>query len=105
MAWEKRGRKRYYYIKRRLAGQVVSDYVGAGKAAKVIATLDALAREAQISERQREQHEREAQEAADAELDRLGADIRLLVAAVLLASGYHTHKGQWRTRRERQQDS
>jgi hypothetical protein len=86
MAWEKRRRRRYYYEKRRSAGRVESDYVGAVEAAEVIATLGALYREEQSSERQQWQHERESHRAADAEIDRLEADIRLLVAAALLAS-------------------
>jgi len=102
MAWEKRRRKQYYYSKRRVAGRVVSDYVGAGEAAGVIAALEALYREERIAEQQRWRFEQESRRAADAEIDRLGAGIRLLVAAALLASGYHTHKGQWRSRHERQ---
>ena len=103
MPWEKRRRKRYYYHKRRCAGRVLSDYVGAGESAELIATLHALYREQRIAERQQWQCERESHRAADAEIDRLGAGIRLLVAAALLASGYHTHKGQWRSRYERQE--
>jgi hypothetical protein len=104
MAWEKRRRKRYYYTKRRCAGRIESDYVGAGESAQVIAALEALYREQQSSERHQWQREQESHRAADAEIDRLGADIRRLVAAVLLASGYHTHKGQWRLKHERRQD-
>ena len=102
MAWEKRRTKKYYYTKRRRAGRVVSDYVGAGEAAAVIATLEALYREQRSSERQQWRREQESYRAADAEIDGLGADIRLLVTAALLANGYHTHKGQWRSRHERQ---
>src|SRR5690242_15804434 len=36
---------------------------------------------------------------ADAEIDRVCEDIQLLVRAVLIASGLHTHKGQLRRRR------
>ena len=102
MAWEKRRRKRYYYSKRRLAGRVVSDYVGAGEAAGVIATLEVLYREQRIAEQRHRRCEQESHRAADAEIDRLGGGIRLLVAAALLARGYHTHKGQWRLRDDRQ---
>ena len=102
MAWEKRRRKRYYYTKRRCAGRVLSDYVGAGESAQLIATLHALYREQRIAERRQWRRERESRRAADADIDHLGANIRLLVAAALLASGYHTHKGQWRSRHDRQ---
>jgi hypothetical protein len=33
---------------------------------------------------------------ADAEIDRMCEDIQLLVRAILIASGFHTHKGQLR---------
>ena len=102
MAWEKRRTKKYYYTKRRRAGRVVSDYVGAGEAAAVIAALEVLYREQRSSERQQWRREQESYRAADAEIDDLGADIRLLVTAALLANGYHTHKGQWRSRHDRQ---
>ena len=102
MAWEKRRRKRYYYSKRRLAGRIVSDYVGATEAAGVIAALEALYREQRIAEQYQWRCEQESHQAADAEIDSLGAGIRLLVAAALLARGYHTHKGQWRLRDDRQ---
>ena len=102
MAWETRRAKRYYYTKCRRAGRVESHYIGAGEAAEVIATLEALYREERILERQRWRDEWESRKAADAEIDRLGAAIRLLVAAALLAGGYHTHKGQWRLEREQQ---
>src|SRR5215467_800831 len=39
----------------------------------------------------------------DAEIDRVCEDIQLLVRAVLIASGLHTHKGQLRRRRYTQQ--
>jgi len=102
MAWEKRRRKRYYYTKRRRAGRVLSDYVGAGESAGVIATLEALYREQRIAEQQQWRLEQESRRALDAEVDRLGSGIRILVAAALLANGYHTHKGQWRSRHEQQ---
>jgi hypothetical protein len=102
MPWEKRRNKRYYYSKRRRAGRVLSDYVGAGESAQVIATLEALYREQRIAQQQQWRLEQESRRALDAEVDRLGSGIRTLVAATLLANGYHTHKGQWRSRNEQQ---
>jgi predicted lysophospholipase L1 biosynthesis ABC-type transport system permease subunit len=102
MAWETRRRKRYYYSKRRRGARVESHYIGAGEAAQVIATLEALYREQRTAEREQWRREQQSHRAADADIDRLGASIRLLVAAALLAAGCHTHKGQWRSRRERQ---
>ena len=39
MSWEQRGNRRYYFRKRRQAGRVVSEYVGAGELAVAAATL------------------------------------------------------------------
>ena len=103
MAWEKRRRKHYYYTKRRRGGHVESHYIGAGEAAEVISILEALYREQRTVERQQWRREQQSHRAADADIDRLGAGVRLLVAAALLAAGYHTHKGQWRSRYEQYQ--
>lgn len=100
MAWETRRNHRYYYTKRRSAGRVFSDYIGAGESARVIAALEALYREQRIAEQQQWRHDCESRRAVDSEIDRLGSGARLLVAAALLASGYHTHKGQWRSKHE-----
>jgi hypothetical protein len=50
-------------------------------------------------QRQAERQALEADRATDRKLDRAGAKVRTLATAVLLASGYHTHKGQWRKKR------
>ena len=52
MAWEKRGNNSYYYQKRRIGDRVVSDYIGAGPVAEMIALTDA-------DERQRKEYERQ----------------------------------------------
>ncbi len=96
MPWEKRYAKRYYYTKRRCGGRVESLYVGAGESARVIAQLEALYREQHAAEREEWRREVESRRAVDAEIDHLGAEIRLLVTAAFLAAGHHTHKGQWR---------
>ena len=100
MPWETRRNTRYYYTKRRRGRRVISDYVGAGEAAEVIAVLETLYREQRALERRQWRREQKSRRLADAEIDRLGASIRLLVAAALLAAGYHTHKGQWRSRHD-----
>jgi hypothetical protein len=102
MPWEKRRNTRSYDTKRRRGNRVISDYVGAGESAGVIATLEALYREQRIAQQQQWRLEQESRRALDAEVDRLGSGIRTLVAATLLANGYHTHKGQWRSRNEQQ---
>jgi len=100
MPWETRRRKRYYYTKRRQGNRIVSGYIGAGESAHLIATLDALYREQRAFDLCQWRCEQKSRRLADAEIDHLGASIRLLVAAALLAAGYHTHKGQWRSRND-----
>jgi len=100
MGWEKRPGGRYYYRKVRRGGRVVSEYVGTGVMAQAIAELleeDRLERE--LERRQRER-EREDFAATDRMLAAREDTVRALVRGFLVAYGYHTHKGQWRKRRE-----
>jgi len=100
MGWEKRGHRLYYYRKRREGKRVISEYVGHGELAEAIATLDALDRHEQEAERAALWDEREAQRDVDQAIDTAGELVRALTHTVLLASGYHKHKGQWRKRRD-----
>jgi hypothetical protein len=100
MAYETRGKGRYYYQKERIGERVVSRYVGAGAMAQFEA------------EQQQREQARRAQERA--ELARLKAElvdppalvafneaVRLLTRAALVAAGYHQHaRGEWRRPRE-----
>ena len=100
MGWEERGGRLYYYRKRREDQTVISEYVGSGHLAELAAQLDELRREEQEEARQ---HERKKREEAEQQAQRVRAvmdSIRIFTHASLLAAGYHTHKGQWRKRRE-----
>ena len=99
MGWEYRNGRRYYYRKKRRGGRVVSEYCGAGEYITLMANLEESFRDMARLEREQQKEEREAQRAIDRELDRVGGELRALVAAALLASGYHQHKGQWRRKR------
>lgn len=80
MGWETRGNSRYYYRKRKVAGRVVSEYVGTGLHAARVVAQEAAAREAEL----------------DAFYDLTDA----LVGAALLNAGYHRHhRGEWRKQR------
>jgi len=99
MAWEARNGGRYYYRKRRQVGQVHSEYIGAGEIGDLIARLDDLTRQ----QRELEQEELRSLLGVEAELDReiaaLAERVQRLTAAVLLASGCHRPRRQWRVRR------
>mgnify|MGYP000966254001 CR=1 FL=1 len=100
MAW-KNG---YYYRQHWDNDTCTTEYIGAGPIAEQIAQLDAI-------ERQRRREEREAlkrmmaeQDAIDAEIDAVGAELGAVVDAVLLVNGYRQHKRQWRKQREQTED-
>jgi hypothetical protein len=100
MGWERRGDNLYYYRKRREGDRVVSEYVGRGQAAELIADLDLLARKWREEEREAWTQQQAEITAVDQMLDKVEGVIRTLTRAYLLAAGYHTHKGQWRRRRK-----
>ena len=96
MAWEQRGNGTYYYRKRREEGRVVSEYVGTGPRAVCLAEIDAGRRAEREALREAERREREALRETDRQFDAAGDLIRALMRGALLATGYHTHKRQWR---------
>lgn len=102
MAWEARGKKRYYYRSRRVSGAVKKEYLGRGVAAKQAAIEDELAR----SRRDREREQIRALQDAVQPLRRLARALedgeRMLAHATLLAAGFHQNVGTWRKRRDRQ---
>ena len=99
MEWERRGNRRYYYRKRRIGDKVDSEYVGRGPLAELLAEEDECERQSRIAEQRRKQAARAEVKAIDDELDDYGDMVRTLTRAVLLANGYHPHKGQWRKKR------
>lgn len=100
MAWEQRGRSRYYTRSRRIGGRVRREYVGTGPWAELAAIEDRTER----AERRRLVRARNGLLAKlDVARDLLrGFDERvsLLFRATLLAQGFHQHaRGLWRRRR------
>lgn len=101
MGLEQRRNNLYYYRKRRIGGRVVSEYVGGGDLAYLASHWDTLERDKQDEERYRLNKKRAEQAAGDKALANLEQAISTLVQGILLAEGYHTHKGQWRRKREK----
>ncbi|MHC4093345.1 MAG: hypothetical protein ACYSVY_24255 [Planctomycetota bacterium] len=99
MGWETRRNGRYFYRKRRYGRRVVSEYVGTGPIAEIVADLAEADREEARHRREEERRAIQQAEAADAELVQLCELLRQRTFAALERAGFHRHKGQWRRRR------
>ena len=96
MAWEQRGRKKFYYRSCRQNGRVKKTYIGSGHQAKQAAEED-LERRAVRHQEQREQH---AWDALDKQIAALHTLVISLSHSSLVEAGfYQHHRGQWRKRR------
>lgn len=102
MAWEARGKRRFYYrkVRSRADGQSVrSVYLGRDSVGEAAAALDDVRRSRREDDRRALQAaldriaEAEALCGATAELTELVAD------AALLAAGFHKRRHQWRRKR------
>lgn len=102
MGWENRNGRQVYYRKRRIGQRVVSEYVGSGEAASMLALLDEHERDKaeRLRHTWRKTIEREA--GIDALLNDAGRILKTMTDATLAAYGYRRHKGQWRKRRSKQ---
>jgi hypothetical protein len=101
MGWEKRGKGMYYYRKRREGKHVVSEYKGLGSLAHLYSELDLDNKKHPERKYHHAQWKQQNDEITgiNKEIDQLDEIIDGLVRAVLLTSGYHPHKGQWRKSR------
>ncbi|MDQ3256487.1 MAG: hypothetical protein M3R15_21800 [Acidobacteriota bacterium] len=99
MAWEDRNGRSYYYRKERDGDRVRSIYVGSNETASLIAQLEEMRRDEQEEGRILARMDRERWHEQEAELDSLGEMMDAVATGVLLAVGYHTHKRQWRLKR------
>lgn len=96
MGWEYRGNRLYYYRKKREGQRVVSEYIGSGMTASLIAEMDNddyLERAYSATEWKKQRNE---QKRIESNMDKVQECVNSVVRAVFLTSGYHAHKGQWR---------
>ena len=100
MAWEERNGKSYYYQKRREGDRVISEYIGTGYLATLAAQLDQIEQERKTEEREQWRRQQAEQAALDGEIAEYTRMVQTITAAVLLASGCHRPKRQWRVKRE-----
>jgi len=103
MAWESRnGRGAYYTRSRRCEGKVIREYIGSDETAKVIAKIDHIERQVQKEELVAQREVRAELDEIDNHAEQLGEVVDVLMRAIIIASGYHQHKGgEWRKYRER----
>src|SRR4051812_44563010 len=100
MGWETRGGREYYYRKEREGSRVRSVYVGGGETARLIAQLEAMRSDEREGKRILSRMEREQLEEQEAEVTRVCSIVETLTTAALLSTGFHTHRRQWRRRRD-----
>ena len=96
MAIENRGNKQYYYRKRRVGDQVVSEYVGGGSVGVFVAQADEEKRQEAQQQRQAWQATVDPEKQLDTMLDEVTALVNAYAGALMLATGHYQHKRQWR---------
>ena len=99
MAWEQRGRRFYYYLKKREGVRVRSIYFGRGDGAHSFAETAAEVWEEENQLRASKRARIDAEAASDRVLTDSEHKLMALVSDALCAAGYHKHKGQWRKKR------
>lgn len=99
MGWEQRGANQYYYRKEREGSRVKSTYVGRGDLAHTIANFEKHSFALKKLMRGKKTMEADELENAEAVLDRAVELVQLFMEATLLTAGFHTHRRQWRRKR------
>lgn len=96
MGWEKRGTYQYYYRKERDGSLVKSIYVGRGEIAHLVSQFQASSTALEQLAAANKSLESKKEENL---LNLVGELIRLFTQASLLTNGFHTHRRQWRRKR------
>ena len=100
MGWEQRGTNSYYYKKEREGSKVKSVYVGRGEVAQMVSKLHSSSTDLEKLMQSEKPIEAKELERAEATLDRAIELTQLYTQATLLVAGFHTHKRQWRRKRD-----
>lgn len=102
MAWEERNGRLYYYRKHRDGRKVISDYIGSGDLAEMSFKIDTLRRIQRKCNQQIWQETIAEVRELESTVDQMNEMVKTMLHGNLLVSGHHTHKGQWRRRRDEQ---
>jgi hypothetical protein len=100
MAWEERAGRRYYYRKVRKGGRVFSVYEGGGLGGKLAEARDAERRKERGRETRILRAELARQDAIDGKIDAAWLIVESAAREALESAGYHSHKREWRLRRD-----
>jgi hypothetical protein len=100
MGWEDRNGKRYYYRKRREGRRVVSEYIGSGFMGELAEDMDLVDRAENHQARQLWKTTKQSADAIASQARQVEKVTQAMTRALLLLSGYHVHKRQWRKRRD-----
>jgi hypothetical protein len=100
MGWEHRGTNQYYYKKERQGSQVKSVYVGRGEIAHMVAQIQSTSPLLERVARTMKSPEALRAGRIEAAFQEATELIRLITEASLLSAGYHTHRRQWRKKRD-----
>src|SRR5262245_17113358 len=100
MGWERRGSQEYYYKKQREGSRVRSVYVGRGEIAHMVEDIQASSPLIERIAHTIKSTKEIRSERTDATLDQACDLIQLITQAALLTAGFHTHKRQWRKKRD-----
>jgi len=96
MAWEDRNGGRYYYRKRREGERVISEYVGGGLAGELSALYDHEDKFKTDVQRAELMQAKEEATKLDGKIKEVERITKAMTRAVLLLSGYHAPRRQWR---------
>jgi hypothetical protein len=100
MGWKTINGRSYYYRPKREGGRVVTEYVGGGEAASLIAQFETADRDRRDMQRHDERAERERMDAEDRAFAEWFQGVEVVANAAIEAAGFHRHhRGEWRKRR------
>jgi hypothetical protein len=105
MGWKRINGNYYYYQSRRVGNRVLTDYQGSGLDAELKAQLDQEEIEIRNTYRKEWQTQVEQFRQQDQEINKTMMFVEVLTGALLVMSGYHKYKRQWRRKRNERTDS
>ena len=99
MAFENRHGNSYYYRKKRDGNRVISEYLGCGELAYLIAQFDEIEQLKKKFEQEKEAKIRQKINEKSVEIEKLHKENVEIIEFVLISLGFHQHKRQWRKKR------